>query len=118
MPFSFEKLDVYQRSVELVDKVYALSKTFPKEERFGITAQLRSAALSVSQNIAEGSGRYSKKDFTHFLHMARSSAYECIPILDIACRQGFIAEDIRQSLYTEFDEIARMINGLINSLRE
>lgn len=68
--------------------------------------------------MAEGSGRHSKKDFTHFLRMARSSAYECVPLLEIACRQGLIPEGQRQSLYEELDEIGRMVNGLINSLKE
>ena len=118
MPFSFEKLEVYQRSLELADRMYEASKSFPREERFGITSQLRAAALSIAQNIAEGSGRHSKKDFGHFLQMARASAYECIPLLDIACRQGFVSKDQRRSFYAELDEIARMINGLINSLRD
>ena len=72
--FRFEKLDVWQKSVEFADRVYAVTKSFPSDERFGLTSQMRRAAVSISSNIAEGSGGSSDKDFAHFLEIAYGSS--------------------------------------------
>ena len=78
MGFGFERLDVYKKAIDFADKVYKITKNFPNNELYGITSQIRRASISVSANIAEGSGRYYKKDFIQFLRIARSSIYECV----------------------------------------
>ena len=98
MSFEFEKLEVYKKGLIFANDIYNLTKKFPKEEQFGITSQLRRAALSISVNIAEGSGR-TKKDFKHFLTMARTSAHECIPLLKLSRLQKYISEDEQRSFY-------------------
>jgi four helix bundle protein len=116
MPFNFEKLEVYKKAVDFANKIYNLTKKFPKEEIFGITNQLRRAAISVSLNIAEGSGR-SKKEFRHFLIMARTSVQECIPLLEISSMQNYITKDEKLEYYNRCEELSKMLCGLINSLR-
>lgn len=82
MSFNFEKLEVYNKSIILAKEIYELTGKYPDKEQFGLTGQFRRAAVSVSLNIAEGSGR-SKKDFRHFLIIAKTSVQECIPLLEI-----------------------------------
>ncbi len=81
--FKFEELRVYQESLNFVDDVYQLTEKFPKEEIFSLISQLKRAAISISLNIAEGTSR-TKKDFRHFLDIARGSCFECVAILTIA----------------------------------
>ena len=71
--FRFEKLDVWQKAVNFANDVYEVTRTFPSEERFGLTSQIRRASVSISSNIAEGSGRSSNKDFARFVEIAYSS---------------------------------------------
>ncbi|MBI5466493.1 MAG: four helix bundle protein, partial [Candidatus Kerfeldbacteria bacterium] len=77
MPLRFEELIVYQKGLTVVDSIYHLTKSFPREETFLLVSQLRRAAISIVLNIAEGSGR-TKKEFQHFLNTSRTSCYECI----------------------------------------
>lgn len=116
MAFDFEKLDVYQEALSLSDLVYELSVRFPKDELYGITGQLRRAAVSVALNVAEGSGR-SKKEFAHYLKMARTSVYECIPLLSVAQRQGYFSQGDHEKLYGRCEVVSKMLSRLINSLR-
>ena len=113
---NFEKLNVYQRGLDLVDRMYDLTNRFPKEELFGLSSQLRRAVTSIVLNISEGSGR-TKKDFRNFLNMARTSAYECSAILEIAKRRNYI--DIKEFdfLYSELEIIIKMINKLRSSIK-
>jgi four helix bundle protein len=90
--FGFEKLDVYRHAKELVKVVYRLTADLPSEERFGLTNQIRRAAVSVASNIAEGQGRLSRKDQAHFSQMAYSSLMEIICQADIACELGVLRE--------------------------
>jgi four helix bundle protein len=117
MGFSFEKLNVYKDAIGFANEIYSITKRYPKEEVFGITNQLRRAAMSVSQNIAEGSGR-TKKDFTHFLDMARTSLYECVPLLGVSMMQGYITVGVHDRLYEECNELAKRLNALKGSIRE
>jgi four helix bundle protein len=118
MAFSFEKLDVYKRIVEFVGTVYKLTRDFPSSEVYGLTSQIRRASVSVPSNIAEGSGRYHKKDFTHFLRIARGSLYECVPLFQIAYKETFIEKQVYEELMSDCHELAKMINGLIKSLKD
>jgi four helix bundle protein len=116
MGFGFESLDVY-RAGDYANKVYEVTKRYPKTEMFGITNQLRRASMSVSQNIAEGSGR-TKKDFRHFLDMARTSLYECIPLFEISKMQNYITSSEFDELYERSNQLAKRLNALKNSICE
>ena len=76
--FSFERLEVWQKAIDFADLVYKVTKTFPDDERFGLTSQMRRAAVSISSNIAEGSSRFSKPDFARFLEIATGSVFEVV----------------------------------------
>ncbi|GAB3566120.1 four helix bundle protein [Spirosoma luteolum] len=108
---NFRERKVWQMARLFVRDVYVASSTFPAEERFGLTSQLRRAVISVPLNIAEGSGR-SDKDFARFLGMSLSSAYEVETQLLLACDLGFITESKLASLSQTVQEIQRMIYGL------
>jgi len=114
--FRFEKLDVWQKSVDFADRIYEVTRGFPSDERFGLTSQLRRAAVSISSNIAEGSGRSSDNDFAHFVQIAYGSLMEVVSQIHIAKRQAMLAEESFQDLYSQADEISRMLSGLRSSL--
>jgi len=113
--FRFEKLSVWQKSVAFADLVYAASRTFPNDERFGLTNQIRRAFNSISSNIAEGSAR-SDADFCKFLSYATGSLYEVVTRAHVARRQGFLNEASFTQLYADAEEISRMLSGLRDSL--
>lgn len=115
--FDFEKLEVYQRAVNFADTVYVATRKFPKYEQFGVVSQLRRAALSTPLNIAEGAGRYHNNERRQFYRMARSSVHECIPLLEISKRQKYLPAEESLQYYLECHELARMISGLIKSLK-
>lgn len=112
---NFEKLEVYQQAVVLALDIYRITKNFPKDEQFGIISQIRRAAVSVSLNIAEGSSR-SKKEFSHFLDMARGSCYELVPLLKISLELDYIKNSEYLTLYKRVDALAKRINALKNSV--
>ena len=110
--FRFEKLDVWQRAVELATKVYSASRSFPADERFGLTAQIRRPAVSISSNIAEGSSRSSDADFARFIEIAYGSLMEVVSQAVIAQRELFIRNEALKGLYKNAEELARMLSGL------
>lgn len=116
-PFDFEKLEVYQKAVDFAEKLYTVTSKFPRYEQFGVVSQLRRAALSISLNIAEGVGRYHDNERRQFYRMARASIRECIPLLEISRRQRYLAEEESSKYYQDCHGLARMISGLINSLK-
>ena len=91
--FNFEKLDTWQRAIDFADLVYTLTRAFPQEERFGLTNQMRRAAVSVSSNIAEGSARVSRADFARFIEIASGSLFEVVSQSTIGLRQGFLSSE-------------------------
>jgi len=113
MPFMLEKLDVYNRAVDFYCKASNLTKKFTRGN-YHIVDQFNRAALSISLNIAEGNGRYHLKERQSFFRIARGSAFECVPILEICKRQGLIDELTCQSLLKEVEIISKMLSGLIN----
>ena len=114
--FGFEKLEVWQRAIEFADVVYAITRNFPADERFGLTNQMRRAAVSVSSNIAEGSARISRKDFARFIEISTGSLYEVISQSYVGRNQGFLSPEDFQVLYNAADEQSRMLSGLRRSL--
>ena len=105
----YKELDVWKFSVELAVDIYNLTQSFPKQEAYALTDQMRRASVSISSNIAEGSGRASKKDFAHFVDIAISSARELETQLVIATRVDYLDE---KSLYPIVDEINRVLKML------
>lgn len=113
--FYFENLDVYKISIALTQRVYTLTKKWPREYLFGLTSQFTRAVLSVPLNIAEGSGR-TKKDFDRFLDIARTSCFECIPIIEIAKFEGLLDNTEYKEIKNELIKLSRMLNRLKASL--
>jgi four helix bundle protein len=114
--FNFEKLEVWHKSVSLADSVYTLTRTFPADERFGLTNQMRRAAVSISSNIAEGCSRSSKPDYRHFIEIAAGSTFELASQSEIALNQKFLSPDQHRDLRATCLETTRMLSGLRNSL--
>lgn len=114
--FNFEKLDVWQLSVDFADEVYEASKGFPKDELFALTNQIRRASVSISSNIAEGTLRGSVSDYARFVEIATGSLFEVVSQAFVAKRRGYLTQDRFQSIYTQAERIGRMLSGLRNSL--
>ena len=114
--FNFEKLDVWQKAIDFADLVYNHTRDFPADERFGLTNQMRRAAVSISSNIAEGTSRMSQTDFARFTEIATGSVFEVVSQSFIGRRQGFLAEERFRALYSAAEEIGRMLSGLRKSL--
>ena len=115
MSFAFEKLVVYQKSVDFADSICATTEEFQRGYWF-LVDQLNRAALSISSNIAEGNGRFTIPDRKHFFGIARGSVQECVPQLEIARRRGLINETKHTELKSQLEEISRMLSGLIKGL--
>ncbi len=116
--FNFEKLDVWHEAIAFADTVYSLSKSFPADERFGLTNQMRRAAVSISSNIAEGSSRSSRADFARFIEIATGSVFEVVSQATISKRQQFLSDANYQVLYAAAEKQSRMLSGLRKSLLE
>ena len=112
-----EKLDVWIKSVDLVVRIYKVTEQFPREEKFGLTSQVRRAAVSVSANIAEGAGRRSEKEFAYFLSNAQGSASEVETELLIAHRLGYLNMIVFGELQDSLDKVGQMLHGLARHLR-
>lgn len=113
---SYRDLHVWQRAVELVEEIYKLSAIFPSDERFGLTSQIRRAAVSVPSNIAEGYGRRRRAQYLHHIDIANGSLAEVETQLIIAGRMGFIEKDQAQKAWSLLQETGKMLTGLIRSL--
>jgi four helix bundle protein len=114
--FNFEKLDVWQKAIDFADPVYNHTRNFPSDERFGLTTQMRRAAVSVSSNVAEGTSRMSQTDFARFVEIATGSVFEVVSQSFIGRRQGFLNQKQFRALYAAAEEIGRMLSGLRKSL--
>lgn len=107
-----QNLEAWIKSLELVTDIYKTTERFPREERFGLTSQIRRAAVSIPANIAEGAGRHSKKEFAHFLSNSQGSASELETELVIANRLGYLDETTFSSLLAKLERIGRLVTGL------
>ena len=112
----FRNLNVYGRSLRFKKKVREITKLFPKDELFGLTAQFRRAANSISLNIAEGAGNGSQKEFRRFLSYSIRSGYECVACIDIALINEYFDESMHAGLDKEIHEMIAMLVGLQKSL--
>ncbi len=113
-----KKLDVWKESIEFAVTIYNLVKKFPSNEEFGLTSQLKRAAVSIPGNIAEGAARNSKREFVQFLYIARGSMSEVDTHLEIALRLGFIAKEMAASIEPKMTRIDKMLTGLIQFLKK
>jgi len=118
MAKSYKELAVWQKGIQLTVMVYQLSKSFPREEAYGLTGQLRRCAVSIPSNIAEGAGRLNTPEYKQFLGVARGSAFELQTQLQIAKELGY--GDPKQLAQAESlsEEVGRMIFSTITSLRK
>ena len=114
---SFRDLEVWQRSMELTVMVYRLTQGFPREEMFGITAQLRRAAVSIPSNIAEGQGRLNTREFRHFLSIARGSNFEVQTQMEIACALGLGEKRLLDEAMDLSPRIGQMLSKLLSALK-
>jgi len=113
---SYRDLRVWQRAIELVTAVYETTRSFPKEEIYGLTSQIRRAAVSIPSNIAEGQARLTRGEFRQSLGHAKGSLAELETQLIIAQNLGFLVSP--DGLFQATAEVGRMLNGLLNSLGE
>ena len=117
-PRSYRDLDVWKKAMDLAEQCYHVTKSFPREEMFGMTSQIRRAASSVPANIAEGQGRFHTKEFIQFLGIARGSLKEVETHLLLSQRVGLSNANDIEPLLALSDEISRMITGLRKALEE
>ena len=115
MEFQFERLEVWQKSKQLVMNTYRMLEKFPKYEQYALCDQLRRAVISIPSNIAEGNGRTSVKEQIHFLEIAFGSLMEVYCQLNIASELGYISVEEFNKIKDDILEISRMISGLRNS---
>lgn len=116
--FNFEKLETWQKAISFADLVYETTRNFPVDERFGLTNQMRRAAVSISSNIAEGSARNSRNDYARFLEIATGSLFEVVSQSFVGKRQGFLSENDFRKVYTAAEEQGKMLSGLRRSVLE
>ncbi len=111
---TYIELDVWKESRNLVVIVYDVTKKFPKEELFGLTAQMRKAAISIPSNIAEGCGRNHTKESIQFLHISRGSLFELETQLYLAFDQGYFDEPMLNTILEKITACKKLLNGFIN----
>lgn len=113
---SYKDLRVWQKAMDLAEAAYRVTEPFPAREAYGMTSQMRRAAVSIAANIAEGYGRGSSGAYLMFLRTARGSLLELETHVAIACRVGLLSDETSQSLTKEADSIGKMLSALIRSI--
>jgi len=111
------RLDVWQKSMSLVKKIYDLTENFPKKETYALSSQMQRSAVSVPSNIAEGAARRSKAEFLQFLNVAQGSLSELDTQLELACILDYINENQHKDINSEITLIFKMLSGLIRSIK-
>ncbi len=114
----YRELIVWQKAMNLVEAVYRATDHFPKTEIYGLTSQVRRAAVSIPSNIAEGQGRSTTRDFLYFLSVAQGSLMEVETQITIAQRLSYIEKRLETELLESTAEVGRLLNGLCNSLNK
>jgi len=116
---AYKNLTVWQKSMDFANAVISVIEVLDTPRRhYRLFEQLEAAATSIPMNIAEGKGRNSRKEFVHFLHVSRGSLYETLTLLEFFLMRGWLASDTFQMLEQQSIEIAKMLNGLINSIEK
>ena len=115
--FGFEKLDVWHKAVDLIIHIDEIAGKLPKNEFYSLGDQIRRAVLAISTNIAEGTGRNSKKEASYFFNVARGSAYEVASLSKVLKRKGYLNEKTLERLYSSCEEISKMLSGMIKRSR-
>jgi four helix bundle protein len=113
---SYSELIAWQKAMDLVQTIYETVRDFPKEEIYGLTSQLKRAAISVPSNIAEGQGRKSTREFIHHLSIAYGSLMEVETQILIAVRLGYLTQKDSEQITKQTAEVGRLVNGLSNAL--
>ena len=117
MGYSYRDLVVWQKAKALSVEAYRITETFPKSEIYGLTSQMRRAAVSIVSNIAEGQGRLTKGEFLQFLGTARGSLFELETQLEIAGELRYMSHEVQEKAAKEIAEVRRLLIGLMDSLR-
>jgi four helix bundle protein len=112
-----KKLNLWSDAVDLAQQIYTVTERFPSNEQFGLTSQVRRAAVSIPSNIAEGAARQTKKEFLNFLHIAKGSLSELDTQIEIARRLEYLDQARWEALDERLERIDRMLSGLVRSLR-
>jgi four helix bundle protein len=115
---NYKELKIWQKARLLVKDCYALTLIFPKDEKFGLISQIQRAAVSIPANIAEGSGKSSSKDFSRYLEIAISSAFELETLCMLAADLDFIDNDKSDPILTKIQEIQKMIYSFKNTITD
>ena len=114
---SHKDLDVWRAAIDLAREVYEVTKTFPKEEQYGLVSQMRRSAVSIASNIAEGAARQGTKEFVHFLYVAVGSANELDTQIEISKAIEFGEEQRLRTLQQSLEAVSKMLQGLIRSVK-
>jgi four helix bundle protein len=114
---SYKDLQVWQKAIQIVKKLYIITKEFPKEEIYSLTSQMRRAAVSIPSNIAEGKSRQSIKEYIQFLYIALGSISELETLIVISKELNYIERKTENELLEELELVGKMLRGLINKLR-
>ena len=115
---NYKNIKAFQIADDLVVEIYKLTKDFPKDETYGLISQLRRAVVSVPTNIAEGVSRQHKKDYLHFLYVARASLAETEYLLYLANKLGYVADNIFNRIAIQKEEVAKTLFGLIKAVND
>lgn len=116
MAQSYRDLVAWQKAMDLVTEIYRTTENFPPKEMYGLTSQLRRAAVSVPSNVAEGQALFSRREFRHFLRRVRGLLAEIETQFSIARNLGYITDAVRDALFEQTGELGRILNGLIASI--
>ncbi len=116
MAQSFRDLLIWKKAMALVTEVYRVTRQYPKDELYGLTSQIRRAAVSVPSNIAEGKGRHSNHEFRHFLALARGSLLELETQLEISENLGYLENENSKDLREKASELGRILNGFLEAV--
>jgi four helix bundle protein len=118
IPLIYKDHDAWKQAMDLVEQCYRLSKRFPRDERFGLTSQLRRAAVSIRSNVAEGHCRRKTRVYAHHVSIALGSHGELETLVELAARLGFLLPADRHGLQERCDSVGRLLSGLFRSLEE